>query len=370
MSWAYPGFSGQLDDIVIIGTGGPCTNLAFNSANTRLGKSFVARYAENITGFKVLHSSSFGSPTSTVVEVKAADANGKPTGSVLGTKTYTPTSNDLNTVTLDSAITGLSVGDPLCVYWKNDTGTPGSNFFRLAQTMGNGIMLGRANIDGMGLSSTDGGTIWHPVFNNMPMIAPIYATAGADAPIVANGGRFTSGRTIYSTAATTARRVAILWNCPIAVELCWIAVHFYGVTGSPSYNLCGEICSSSASLYTSDAVIPAAQVGTNIFQFTTPRTLPASTDRYLGIVAEGGDVTAGSSSHNANCLTAQSLIAAATRGPIKGGYYSGISANSVTPSWVSISGEVPVIELGIRIPAAGGSSSILCQRGMNGGFPR
>lgn len=306
-----------------------------NSANVILGNVVrAAAGASNITQLRIIFGGNTGTVTNAAqVDVFAVSASLQPTGSSLGTLTFTPTANSVNTINISDA--AVTPGNLYHIQIKNVDATPASNFFTVQS-------VNYVNNQGMrqyfSLRSTDGGTTW--LFENLNSYA-IFAEYDGGVGVVADyhgpSGVSASGSLqLYNDTGTRRAREAVKWNAPFDFDL--VGLIFPGTTpqGSPTFNLKGEVCSSSASLASSDGLVPSNDFRTTrIFVFNTPVRLPANTDRYIGITPDGDDDGDSSNYARMSSHASAPLLDPANLGPILGSYESTAAGD---PSWSSSSG--------------------------------
>lgn len=316
----------------------------------------MARVTQNLTGFVISVTSVSGTVTSGAqADLFAVDSTGKPTGASLATVTWTPSAS----VSTQSFGTPYAVTAGTCyaIVIKNILGTPASNLFSIQSYTGASVTSG-INANTLNLASVDGGTTWVAYASNLSghsfvgtsAIAPVYASYGTDCSYLCAGTGYTSSVTrLYNAAGTRTARCAIKWNAEIDVLLWGFTFPMKGNTGFPTYDLCGEVCSASASLSTSDStincagVVDSSRVG---FRWAVPYRLLANTDYYIGVTP----VTVGNGTNSvyASAQTATPLMVSPTIGPIKG-YYE--STNSGTPSWAQDATKAAFIMPTIEIPS-------------------
>lgn len=351
MAFTLPGFgSRSIDSMVTIANGGNGTTQAGMAAATAyLGCVFMATVSENMIGCVVQFGGNVGTPSSTVVDLYAVDANGYPTGASLATATFSPTSNVVNTVTFAAAY-AVTAGTAYALVFRNATGTPASNYASLRTQP---IWAGNLYI-----SSADSGATW--VIGSVTSLccAPQYNTAGVVAYSQYNGFGAGTAIALYNTTGSRIARVAMKCNFEMDVLLWTVSVAMNTKTGSPNFGISGQVCSDSGVLSTSSSSYPSNLVTGTVNTFwDTPYRLLANTDYYIGITpTTDGNGSAGNCYNPTNALA---VLNPANLGPIVSGYTS----TGTTPSW-SVMSKPLNYSLGIEIP----KPNQYFYAGMRGGF--
>lgn len=319
-----------------------------SGANIRFGIVFMARHTENLNGFKIQLDANGGTGGTAVAELYAVDANGRPTGSVLATVTFAPTTNALNTGTFSAAY-AVTSGTAYALVFKNTDGTPGTNNFRF-KSMDLDMWTGYA-----GLWSTDATNYLVGGYPAAPIVLT-YATSGDEGPYCSTlTGAGNPDQSLYNVSGSRVARNAIKFVPTRDLDLWKVAFMFRSKTGSPTFEIQGEVCSASASLSVSDFTFNAVNAASGIWgacHWGTPYRLTGGTTYYIGVSPVGAN--AGDASNLVTLQSYLSPIAPGTQGEILDSYCS----SGATVSWTQATSlKAFQMELHCEIPASAGSSA-------------
>ncbi len=344
--------------------------MTLNSSTARIGAIFVAPSSQNINGFYAVHQSLTGTVTNILqADLYALDSALIPTGSSLATATYTPT-NGWTSVTFSAAY-AVTGGTAYAIIIKNVGGTPGSNYCNMYYNSGV-----RNKFDRVHIRSTDSGTSYklqHSYWAEA-MIWPNYASSGVYGTIP-DWVSFENdiNNSLYNTSGSRVAIVAakVQFTCNVKV---WGLRTTLGRSGSPTHTLDASIWNDSGTKVSTAAnTWEWSTIGSShaMWQWTTPYELTANTVYYIGVTPT--NATAGDSSNYytiKGCQYLSSALRPAAVGPV----LDTVKSTATTPSWSQTGADDAVAKILIFVEDAltgsGGSSSILCQRGMNGGFTR
>jgi len=338
------------------------SNITVNTAATQYAFAFVAERTDTLNGIKFYCPLIVGSGGTCAVDLYAVDANGFKTGSSLASGTATP-SSAMVTVTFGAGY-ALTAGTAYVLVIRNSHATPASNYFRLQYSANSALYSGGA-LQG----TSDSGTSWGYFTRSggVPIILT-YNTGPTDVGVILSSLPVTnSSIKLYNTSGSRVARLAVKINVATNLYVHGVQVGTWAAVGSPTHDMLAEICSSSASLSTSDTKFKygAMWAGGGAF-WNTPYELTPGTDYYIGILPSGATAGDGSNYYRIQTAFARQLTPGTILGPMQGSYSS-------TRSTVSWSSDDHIPDLNILVSpkdSGGGSASILCQRGMNGGFPR
>lgn len=343
--------------------------IALDSAAKRICAIFVAPASENINGFTVLQQGNTGTVTNIIqADLYAVDSTLTKTGSSLATVTYTPT-NAYQAVTFGSPY-AVTAGTVYMIELQNVAGAPASNYTNYRAGLGGGIIGDRFFV-----YSTDSGSTYKALgsYQYEIVLYPNYASSGLYGTIQRWTEFETDYISLYNTSGSRIAAVSTKFNFKTDVKL-WGIRAAIGRSGSPTHTLDGKVWNSSGTVLSTAANtwLWSTSAGASIGQWfwTTPYTLSANTDYYIGISPNGA--TAGDSSNYYTMKAGQynsSTLRPAQVGPAIDCFQS--TGASIT--WAQTGSNDAMFKLMAFVEvttSAGGSASILCQRGMNGGFPR
>lgn len=369
MAFKLPGFgASSIGHLLKIGTAGDLIGLSFNTAARIGGAVFMARVSENVTGFIVGVTAVSGTPTSAArADLYAVDSNGFPTGASLADVTWTPAAG-VSTQTFGVAY-AVTAGTCYAIVIKNIHATPASNNFAINTTASGSSTVGTYGSN-LCIGSSDTGTTWTGVGVNLVQsmqgtmaIGVIYSTFGTDASHINCGTSYgAAALPLYNATSTRTARIANKINLEQDVLLWGATIPVAGNTGSPTFGIKAEVCSSSASLSSSDTVHNASALNSSLhpcWRWSVPYRLLAGQDYYIGLTpSEVGNGTAGIYHNVQRTLP---ILVTPTVGVIKGTY---TSTNWDTPSWSQLATYNVFGVFDIEIP----KPQQYFYAGMNGGF--
>ncbi len=363
MSYMFPGYgAGSIPSLASVMTAnfvGGRNFYSLNAAARRVGIWFTASVSESMTGFEIVVRENNGTITNGMTATMyAVDANGVKTGSALATYTGTPTVSFGNGVLAPVWASAYSVtaGQTYFIEIQNVLGSPGSNNF--------GFEFSRPGhfIDNLASTSTDSGATYSPLNSSGALFAPTYATSGVLRTMCVSTEVATDlGGGIYDD-----RKIAILINSPVPIKVYGFQFAFENKTGSPVYNLKGEICAGGSVVATSFNRIVAANTGRSVWGwvgFENGVSLAANVDNFLGYACENN--TDGDSSNRVN-IGANVGLRGNSRGLLKNLY---LSTSGVNFSVISGTDRCPFFTMDFEVLASGGGGGgIFTQRGLGAGL--
>lgn len=278
-----------------IDTASTASGITLDSAAKRVCAIFVAPASENINGFRVLHQGNTGTVTNIMqADLYAVDSTLTKTGSSLATATYTP-SNGFTTVTFGAAY-GVTAGTVYIIELQNVAGVPGSNYTNCRVITNASGIIG----DRFFVYSTDSGSTYKATgsYQYEIVLYPNYASSGLYGTIQRWTEFESDYISLYNTSGSRIAAVSTKFNFKTDVKL-WGIRASIGRSGSPTHTLDGKVWNSSGTVLSTAANtwLWSSSAGSALSQWywTTPYTLSANTDYYIGISPNGA--TAGDSSN-------------------------------------------------------------------------
>lgn len=337
------------------GIGNTSANYNLTNADFRWAAGFVAAATENMTGFKILHGSA-GTPGTIQADLYAANDDFTPTGSSLASATWTWASNNQTTRSWGTPY-AVTAGNKYCVLFKNNDGTPGTNYpiaYGTSVDCHGGIIQ---------RFSSDAGATWNQVnayggFRNR-YFCPVYATSGL------KGVGFGLNLSFTNTGATGAMYTGTNYVGRHAIKFTPARDYwFHGLMGqpskqgSPSFNTTVEVirASDNSILATGDwygnSVPPTQLIG----RCVTPYQLVAGTAYYLAARPVGA--ASGDASNYLRSQTSQYDVniggGMTYTGEYQGSFYS---TADPTISWTEFSNMLLLLPMLEPVTAAAGGGA-------------